>query len=40
LDQLQALYPWLVLDGIEDFVNGEAHWSEVLFHLEGFEWIQ
>jgi len=33
LDRLRMLYPRLVLDGIEDFV-------EVLFHLESLEWIR
>ena len=40
LDRLRALYPPLVLDGIEDFVDGKSQWSEVLFHLEGLEWIR
>ena len=39
-DQLWALNPWLVLDGVEDFVNEEPQRSEVLFHLEGLEWIR
>ena len=39
-DQLQALYPWLVLDCIKDFVDRKPQRSEVLFHLEGLEWIQ
>jgi len=40
LDRLRALYPRLILDGIEDFVNREPQRSEVLFHLEGLNWIQ
>ena len=30
-----ASYTQLVLDGIEDFVNGEPQWGELLFHFEG-----
>ena len=37
LDKLRALYPWLIHDGIEDFIDGESQPSEVLFHLEGLE---
>ena len=37
LDWLRALYPRLVLDGVENFVDGEPQQSEVLFHLEGLE---
>ena len=39
LDWLLALYPQLVLNGVEDFVDWEPQWSEVLFHLESFGWI-
>ena len=37
LDQLRASYPWLVLDGTEDLVDGEPHHGEVLFPSEGLE---
>ena len=37
LDLLRMLYLWLVLDGVEDFVDGESQRNEVLFHLEGLE---
>ena len=40
LDRLRMPYPRLVLDGIENFVDEEPQRSEVLFHLEGLEWIQ
>ena len=40
LDRLRALHPWLVLDDIEDFIDGEPQRSKVLFHLEGLEWIR
>ena len=40
LDWLWALNPRLVLDGVEDFIDGEHRRNEVLFHLEGLEWIQ
>ena len=40
LDRLWALYPWLVLDDIEDFVDGKSEWSKVFFYLEGLEWIR
>ena len=35
LDRLRAPYSWLVLDGIEDFIDGEPKWGEVLFRPEG-----
>jgi len=34
LDSLWASYPRLVLYGVEDFVDGEPQWSEVLLHLK------
>ena len=40
LDWLQALYPQLVQDDVEDFVDGEPQRSEVLFHIKGLEWIR
>ena len=40
LDWLQTLYPRLVFNGVEDFVDGESQRSEVLFHLEGLELIR
>jgi len=40
VDRLLTLYPQLIFDSIEDFVDGESRRSEVLFHLEGLEWIQ
>ena len=40
LDWPQASHPLLVLDGIEDFINGEPQQSVVLFHLEVLRWIR
>ena len=40
LDWLRALYPRLILDDVEDFVDVEPQQSEVLFHLEGLEWTR
>ena len=37
LDRLRALYPRLILNGIENFIDGEPQQSEVLFHLESLE---
>jgi len=37
LDRFRTLYPWVVLNGIKDFVDGESRRSEVLFHLEALE---
>ena len=37
LNRLRAFYPWLILNGIEDFIDEESQPSEVLFHLEGLE---
>jgi len=28
---------WLVLDGVEDFIDGEPKWSELLYWLVGSE---
>ena len=30
--------PWLVLDGVEDLINGELQKSEVFLQLVGSEW--
>ena len=30
LDWLRAPYPWLVLDGVENFVDVEPQWSVLL----------
>jgi len=38
LDRLRAPYPWLVLDGIEDFIDGEPQWGGVLFRPESSKW--
>ena len=35
LDRFRVSYSWLVLDGIEDFVDGELQRGKVLFRLEG-----
>ena len=40
LDWLRALYPRLVLDVIENFIDGKPQWSKVLFHLEALKWIR
>ena len=40
LDWPRVPHPRLIFDGIEDFVDGEPQWTEVLFHLEGLGWIQ
>jgi len=40
LNWFGMLYSQLVLDGINNFVDGEPQWSEVFFHLEGLEWIR
>ena len=40
LDRLKALYPLLVLDDIEHFIDGEPERIVVLFQFEGSEWIQ
>jgi len=34
LDLLRVPYPWLVLDGTEDFVDGKSQRGEMLFHSE------
>ena len=39
LDWPRVLYPRLIFDGIEDFIDREPQRSEVLFHLEGLGWI-
>ena len=31
--------PWLVLDGIEDLIDGESQSSERLYCPDGLEWI-
>jgi len=33
-------HPWLIFDGIEDFIDGELQRSEMLFHLEVLGRIQ
>ena len=39
LDRLHAPYPWLVIDGTEDFVYEDPQRGEVLFYSEGSKWI-
>jgi len=39
LDRLQASYPRLVLDGIEDIIGGKPKQGEVLLRSERSEWI-
>ena len=40
LDRHRAPYPRLVLDGIEDLIDGKPQRGEVLFHLEDSGWIR
>ena len=37
-DWFWAPYPRLVLDGVEELVDGEPQQSELMFYLEGLEW--
>ena len=39
LDHVQPLYPRLVIDNIEDFIDREPQRNEVLFNLKCLEWI-
>ena len=39
LDQLQTSYPWFILNGIEDVIDGQPQWGEVLLHSLGSERI-
>ena len=38
--QLWVLDPGFILDDLENNLDGEVQWSEVLTHLEGLERIQ
>jgi len=37
LDGSRMPDPELILDGVEDFVDGEPEWSELLYRLLGLE---
>ena len=38
MDQFQASNPWLIFDGVENFIDRELQWSEVFHRSVASEW--